>query len=74
MVKYPRQEQQCARGRELEKGPAHLWSVPDQKEIASGLGRATALISPLQPQHRDSYGERERPGAKRSTFAHNHRG
>ncbi len=73
-MKYPRQEQRCAGGHELEKSPAYSSSTPDKKEIAAELGRSMGLISPLGPQYCYSYGDRERPSAKRSTFAHNHRG
>lgn len=73
-MKYPRQEQRCAGRHELEKRPGYSSSTPDEKEIAAELRRLMALISPLGPQYCDSYGDRERPGAKRSTFAHNHRG
>jgi hypothetical protein len=73
-VKYPRQEQRCTGGHELEKGPAYSWFTPDREEIASDLGRSMGLISSHGTQYCYSYGDRERFSAKRSTFAHNHRG
>jgi hypothetical protein len=73
-VKYPRQEQRCAGGHELEKRPAYSSSTSDKDAIAAELRRSMRLISPLEPQYCYSYGDREWPSAKRSTFAHNHRG
>ena len=73
-MKYPRQEQRCAGGHELEKRPAYSSSTPDKEEIAADLRHSMGLISPLGLQYCNSYGDRERPSAKRSTFAHNHRG
>jgi hypothetical protein len=74
MVKYPRQEQPFAGEYELEKRAAYSRSTPDEQEVAAELGRPTELVSPIGLQHCYSYGDRERLGAKRSTFAHNHRG
>jgi hypothetical protein len=73
-VKSPRQEPQCAGDHELEKRRAYLWSTPDEKKIAAELRSPMGLILPVAPQYCYSYGDRERPSAKRSTFAHNHRG
>ncbi len=73
-MKYPRQEQRCASGHELERRAAYPSSTPDKEKISADLRRSIGLISPLGLQYCYSYGDRERPSVKRSTFAHNHRG